>query len=112
MAPPMTAPVPAVADTSKPRVRLVIPTPLRTRLSIRSDEAGRAKVRLTVGTTLLARGNADLPAAGTRRVTFKRTAAGRRRLARTGRVKAVLTVKVRDAAGNVTVVRRGIILRR
>ena len=53
-----------------------------------------------------------MPAAGTRRVTFKRTAAGRRRLARTGRVKPVLTVKVRDAAGNVTVVRRGIILRR
>ena len=69
-------------------------------------------MRLTVGTTLLARRTADLPAAGTRRVTFKRTAAGRRRLARTGRVKAVLTVKVRDAAGNVTVVRRRIILRR
>ena len=69
-------------------------------------------MRLTVGTTLLAWGTADLPAAGTRRVTFKRTAAGRRRLARTGRVKPVLTVKVRDAAGNVTVVRRRIILRR
>jgi len=109
---PLVAPTMTAPDTSKPRVRLVIPTPLTTRLSIRSNEAGRAKVRLTAGTTLLARGTADLPAAGTRRVTLKRTAAGRRALARTGRVTATLTVKVRDAAGNVTVVRRKVILRR
>jgi len=70
-APTMTAPAPAVADTSKPRVRLVIPTPLTTRLSIRANEAGRVKVRLTAGTTLLARGTADLPAAVIRRVTLK-----------------------------------------
>jgi hypothetical protein len=98
------APAPAGADTSAPRVaitRLTVAGLRRHAAAIRftSSEPGRASATLTARGTVLARGVKTFTS-GTQALSLKITSSGRRLLRRAPRLKARLSLAVRDAAGN------------
>jgi len=64
------------------------------------------------GRRVLARGSGRLAKAGRASVPLKLTAAGRKALKRSPRVRAVLDVAANDAAGNRTSASRRVVLRR
>jgi PKD domain-containing protein len=122
-----------VRDTIAPRLRVFARTLFRIRTAIRrgvrfrvrSSEAGQIKARLAtsrrtarrlrLSSRTLGRASARLGQAGTKRVKVKlsrKAKRGLRRLASGRRVRATLRVLVKDAAGNSTLVKRRIRLRR
>ena len=84
----------------------------RVAVRLRSDEPGLATVTLRAHGAVLARGSGRV-ATGTRTLRLRLTRAGRRTLTHGGpRLRARLTIVVRDEAGNTRTLRRPVTVRR
>jgi plastocyanin len=103
------------SDTTPPHVSFALPPVLKPRTLLRggirlrftTSEAGSARATLRAGAAVLARGRASYAAPGRHSLILVATGTGRRRLAHARhRVHAVLTVVVRDTAGNPVSARR------
>jgi hypothetical protein len=122
-----------VLDRTPPTVRLIVKRVFRisrairrgVRFRVRSSEAGRIRARLRISrrtarrlrlrSRTIGRGSARLRRRGTKRVKVKLTRRTRRALRRVRRgrsVRAQLQVRVRDRAGNSTLKKKRIRLRR
>ncbi len=115
--PPLAPPTPA--DTTRPAGLIdVTPLGLRTLLASRAtvlywvSEACKVSVELRAGGKLVASGSASPARSGVAKLRLKATAAGKRALARTRRVKGSLRLTLIDAAGNRAVITRALTLRR
>jgi CSLREA domain-containing protein len=77
-----------------------------------SNETGTARIDLFVGRTRVARGTKKLTRIGPQKVVAKFTSKARRRYRRARKLKLTVQVSVTDAAGNATVTKRTLTLRR
>ena len=98
---------PATKDTTAPRVTLVKLTGLQ--LRFHSSERATATATLRAGGKTIARGTAR---AGTTTIRLRLTAAGRARLRPGHRLRATLTLTLRDASGNARKLTRRLTVRR
>jgi plastocyanin len=101
-------------DSTPPRFKLLARTLAvrshRIKVRLSSDERGRATVALRAGSVTLAKGGGPVGLT-VRAISLKLTPAGRKRLGPGKRVKATITVVVRDAAGNSRTLRRPVTIR-
>ena len=94
-------------DTAAPRATLVKLTGLK--LRFHSSERATATATLRAGGKTIARGSAK---AGTTTIRLRLTAAGRARLHRGHKLRATLTLTLRDASGNARKLTRKLTVRR
>jgi plastocyanin len=101
-------------DSTPPRFKLFARTlavrSRRIKVRLSSDEPGQATVVLRAGRVTLAKGSGRVGLT-VRAISLKLTTAGRNRLRAGKRVKATITVVVRDAAGNSRTLRRHVTIR-
>ncbi|WCB93190.1 hypothetical protein DSM104299_01896 [Baekduia alba] len=105
--PPPAAPAPAPVATPKPKAKAKAPTATLSalsqhRLSVRLSGAGAVTITVTRKGRTLATATATFKRAGTKTITLKLTAAGRRALAGGKRVRANALVVVREGAVKTT----------
>ena len=113
--PPAEQPPPVTQDRTAPVVRITSRTlTVRRGLAVARltlSEAGSATVRLRRGAATFVSRRLSL-FAGRRTLRLRLNAAGRRALAKSGRLRARLTVQVRDGAGNTGTATRTLTFRR
>ena len=101
------APAAATSDTTAPRATLVKLTGLK--LRFHTSERATATATLRAGAKTIARGTAR---AGATTIRLRLTAAGRARLRPGHKLRATLTLTLRDASGNARTLTRRLTVRR
>jgi plastocyanin len=105
---PASDPSAREADTTAPSVSVKLLDTKRStirkrrslQLSLTTNEAARVELTAKSGRTVVARGSANLPKAGTKKASIKLTKAGLRLMKKSRSLKVTVAARATDAAGN------------